>query len=657
MGVDFLGGVEGFFQGREIRNKWQDRKLNRKLAENQETRTQESHGLNMTVTRDGNTRANEAHGVNLTVATDGNSRANATHGLNMRTGTSAEDQREIDRARTNRANSRADAVADEERALLAETFPDQGAAPTAAPTAPAMPAAAPQAPTTVAAPPAARTPRSLPQPGTEAPATPLPAVASPQQVQATPSATISTKTSRADIAVGAGAPSAMVQSAKLADDGEAQIAAGVDGAGVPLTPEAMAELQVQIDEVDATLAENVPAYNPAPREAPAAPAPAPRQLPTPAELLPPSADARSIPQAAADTVAPVPVKSGMAPIETLTPQGQPLSPQDQEIRAAQQAAIPASADPRSIPGQALTTVTEGQAPVQPAAPTGDAAPAIAAQPTGAPVSGALTPTLQAPAAPGTTPAVDTLPVAEQPKAPGTAAPMSPAQKTAAKRDLQGYVTGEAADRLKQFYMRNGMPEKAQAYEAFFEQEQTKDAVESWSDAVLAAQLGDDAAFEENIAKVYNRNYADGYEIINDGKAFIRDDAGNIVGAEVEFRNLETGETFTRTFEGSTDLYSQAINALAPAAIFEYQWAEFEGAKQRTQALQQAAQDMQIAKDQPDPTAFTDRVLKIAGELADMDLTPASPDVYIERAMGMIAAEQAAAGAQGAGAGVPRWTGQ
>ena len=69
----------------------------------------------------------------------------------------------------------------------------------------------------------------------------------------------------------------------------------------------------------------------------------------------------------------------------------------------------------------------------------------------------------------------------------------------------------------------------------------------------------------------NNYYDDGLSIVREDSSLTRDDAGNIVGARITFRDDATGETFTQNVSDVRDVVASAIGIMAPEKAFELAW--------------------------------------------------------------------------------------
>jgi len=144
--------------------------------------------------------------------------------------------------------------------------------------------------------------------------------------------------------------------------------------------------------------------------------------------------------------------------------------------------------------------------------------------------------------------------------------------------------------LVQAYIQNGEPEKAQAFQTWMESDGAKKGLKAWSNAVSAAQIGDERKFVDSIIETYNTRgyFDDGYSAIREKSGLRKDDAGNVVGAAITLRDEETGEEFEQNFDGIEDVYAYGVAMLEPAQVFEFGMGEIAKEDQRAAAEAESA---------------------------------------------------------------------
>lgn len=211
-----------------------------------------------------------------------------------------------------------------------------------------------------------------------------------------------------------------------------------------------------------------------------------------------------------------------------------------------------------------------------------------------PVAGARRYSALQPAPPATPAPADTLPAVTPTTEAGTPQPSLEAVTETAPRTVtptgkQKAPTKEETERatgsflnryakekvpeIVKFYVGRGDIAKAEAYQKWADDTLVKEAMRHWASAVHAATIGDDQGFVDGIAAAYNAKgyYDDGYSIVPEASGINRDEAGNVIGAQVTFKDNATGQVFTQDFEGSEDLYRLGVDMLAPEQVFEIGW--------------------------------------------------------------------------------------
>jgi hypothetical protein len=120
-------------------------------------------------------------------------------------------------------------------------------------------------------------------------------------------------------------------------------------------------------------------------------------------------------------------------------------------------------------------------------------------------------------------------------------------------------------------LRRGDIERAQKFQEFLDRGETKAGMDNWAKAAFAATVGDMDGFADNIMEAYNRMdyFPDGTQLVKEKSGFTYDKAGNILGAKLTFLDEVSGNTFEQTFASPDDLIQTGITLLAPENAFEY----------------------------------------------------------------------------------------
>lgn len=265
--------------------------------------------------------------------------------------------------------------------------------------------------------------------------------------------------------------------------------------------------------------------------------------------------------------------------------------------------------PEGIMTEAPGAPVAPQADTAPTAPRGSAGPADIATPTGLPETSEGTPIASAETAMETAPERAVLPDGQRAGQEPTKAQREKATKTFVER----YV-GETAPKIVEFYLQRGDIEKAEQFQAFIGRQETKAGLKAWAEAVHAAQVGDEEGFMRSLEKTYNAKgyYDDGYSVLEGQSGLLKDDAGNVTGAEITYRNDDTGETFTRSFESTEDLYRLGVKALSPEEIFEQMHSEVQAARE----IEAKVRAQLAAKGVKDNDQRTKAVMNMMKVLAD-----------------------------------------
>lgn len=143
---------------------------------------------------------------------------------------------------------------------------------------------------------------------------------------------------------------------------------------------------------------------------------------------------------------------------------------------------------------------------------------------------------------------------------------TPAQRT--KSFMQTYIE-VAVPEIVRGYLEKGDIETAMQFDTWARSEQTRAGMTSWAKGVHAASIGDETGFVTNMIEAYNADgyFDDGYSIAAEGSGFTRNAEGEIIGARLTFQD-QSGQTFTKDFDGEEDLYRMGVNMLAPESVFE-----------------------------------------------------------------------------------------
>lgn len=150
--------------------------------------------------------------------------------------------------------------------------------------------------------------------------------------------------------------------------------------------------------------------------------------------------------------------------------------------------------------------------------------------------------------------------------PGT--PMSkPQQKKMAKTYMQSYREN-GAPIVMQTLLKQGRVQEAQEFDAFMRSQQAQDGMDMWMRGVVAAQIGDIDTAVDHLADAYNNAgyFNDGYEVLKDQSELIRDESGEVVGLKLAMRHTATGQVSTQT-DSIAGLMEKMIWITSPEMAF------------------------------------------------------------------------------------------
>jgi hypothetical protein len=151
---------------------------------------------------------------------------------------------------------------------------------------------------------------------------------------------------------------------------------------------------------------------------------------------------------------------------------------------------------------------------------------------------------------------------------GNAVPATKAQyDRAAEAGVKAYAA-EQMPKIVQFYLQNGQPEKAAAFQKFFDDKKTQDGMKSWMKAVHALNVGDTDTFVDGMIGAYNSYYDDGYTALKDQSEFVKDDTGKLISAKIAFREEDSGKILFQEFNDIEDMVVSVIGKLSPEGAYD-----------------------------------------------------------------------------------------
>jgi hypothetical protein len=215
------------------------------------------------------------------------------------------------------------------------------------------------------------------------------------------------------------------------------------------------------------------------------------------------------------------------------------------------------------------------APASPAPASTTAAPGAAFA--GTPTTATGTPVASVEAAAETAPKAPTK-LAFGVTGKGNAVPATKAQyDRAAEAGVKAYAA-EQMPKIVQFYLQNGQPEKAAAFQKYLNDDRTQKGMKHYMRALHAANVKDIDTFVDGMIGAYNTYMDDGYTALKDQSEFVTDDQGQLLSATIAFRKDETGEVLTQTFDSFQDMQVAIVGFLSPEGAFDENYQRLFGEK-------------------------------------------------------------------------------
>lgn len=145
------------------------------------------------------------------------------------------------------------------------------------------------------------------------------------------------------------------------------------------------------------------------------------------------------------------------------------------------------------------------------------------------------------------------------------------QRGRAAKSFMDYYREVGAPIVMEDMLKRGDLKGAQAFQEYLDQSETKAGMESWAKAAFAANMGDMDTFASEIIKAYNRldYFPDGTTIVESQSGFTYGRDGEISGAKLTFKDEKTGNTFEQVFSDPSDLVKLGITMLAPEEAFKH----------------------------------------------------------------------------------------
>lgn len=176
-------------------------------------------------------------------------------------------------------------------------------------------------------------------------------------------------------------------------------------------------------------------------------------------------------------------------------------------------------------------------------------------------------------------------------------------------------------------LKKGDIDGAKRFQDFLEAGETKAGMKDWASAAFSASVGDFDAFADHIVSGYNRMdyFGDDTSIVReqsgfldaDGKIIKGGDGSAIAGARLTFKDDKTGATFEKLFDDANDLVELGITMLSPESAFEYYRARSEKAEETALGARKLQTDEAKAAGKDAASAESKRIERINKRAADI----------------------------------------
>lgn len=134
-------------------------------------------------------------------------------------------------------------------------------------------------------------------------------------------------------------------------------------------------------------------------------------------------------------------------------------------------------------------------------------------------------------------------------------------------DIMSIYREQFAPKVRDAYLAQGNPEKADAFQNWLETGQARDGLKLWRSTMFAAQRGDWETAGRGAFKMAGMVPGDFTPLSSDS---VKDTEGNIAGFNTRYRVNATGEERDMTIDTDT-LLNQGLAQLAPHQFFEKKW--------------------------------------------------------------------------------------
>lgn len=146
--------------------------------------------------------------------------------------------------------------------------------------------------------------------------------------------------------------------------------------------------------------------------------------------------------------------------------------------------------------------------------------------------------------------------------------------------------------IVEHYIRTGQIDKARAFETWMQERSVQEGMRSWARAMHSFNANDFEGMLEGLIGAYEARdyYDDGLTVVREGTRLrTNPQTGEVIGAEIVFRDSATGRTFRQEINGLRDMVAIGFGALAPEAAFDKMWDATFGGDQASSGPTQAEQ--------------------------------------------------------------------
>lgn len=155
--------------------------------------------------------------------------------------------------------------------------------------------------------------------------------------------------------------------------------------------------------------------------------------------------------------------------------------------------------------------------------------------------------------------------------------ISPSEKAGAQQrdkftgSFMDHYMKVGAPKVMEEFLRRGDFEKATKFQEFLDRGETREGMKNWAHAAFAASTGDLETFSDQILQAYNRldYFPDGTTIVKDKSGIVYGKDGQPSGARVTFKDEASGNTWEKVYASPNDMVKEGISLLTPEAAFEH----------------------------------------------------------------------------------------